>query len=136
MRYLDTNIFLRFLTRDDESKAQACHELFRRLRDGEEEATTSEVVIAEVVYVLTSRTLYNLAPDEIGPRLQPILALPGLKLPGKRVYLRALDIYATSPSLDFEDGLIVARMEQAGFSELYSYDRDFDRIPEIQRLEP
>ena len=32
MRFLDANVILRYLTRDDEAKAQACYELFQRVR--------------------------------------------------------------------------------------------------------
>ena len=40
--------------------------------------------------------------------------------------------------IDFEDALTVAAMERQKISELYSYDKDFDRIKdsEITRLEP
>ena len=61
--------------------------------------------------------------------------MPGLKLPQRKVYLRALDLYATY-SIDFEDALIVAQMERQGITALYSYDRDFERVPGVTRLEP
>ena len=57
-------------------------------------------------------------------------------MPNKRVYLVALDIFAARPSLDFEDALSVAYMQNEGIAELYSYDRDFDRISGITRIEP
>jgi predicted nucleic acid-binding protein len=60
----------------------------------------------------------------------------GLKLPGKQIYLEALDIYAAQPSLDFEDALCVAHMGQLGLDEILSYDNDFDRIPSVHRVEP
>ena len=66
----------------------------------------------------------------------PILTLRALRLPQKRVYLRALDLYASSPFLDFEDALAVAHMEQRGIREVLSYDRDFDRVEGITRVEP
>lgn len=136
MKFVDTNIFVRFLTRDDPVKAAACFELFRRVRVGQEEVTTCEAVITEVVYVLSSRALYNLPAQEIQARLIPILTLPGLKLPHKQVYVRALDLYTLYPALDFEDVLIAAHMERAGLQELLSYDKDFDQVPSITRHEP
>ena len=137
MRFLDTNIILRYLTRDDEAKAQACYHLFQRVKEGEEEVCTCEAIITEVVYVLSSsRAPYRLNHEEIKARLVPIVTLRGLKLPNKRVYLQALDLYASFPFLDFEDALAVAHMERQGVKELLSYDRDFDRIPGITRVEP
>lgn len=138
MTFLDTNIFLRYLTRDDERKSQACRALFRRLDSGEEQATTSESVIAEVVYVLSARTGagYGLAPTDVAGRLKPLLAVDGLKLAHKRRYRRALDVYAAHPFLDFEDAMSVAHMEDQRLTELTSYDADFDRVPGVTRKEP
>jgi predicted nucleic acid-binding protein len=67
--------------------------------------------------------------------LYPLLSLPGLKLTHRKMYLRALDLYAAYP-IDFEDALVVAQMERQKITELYSYDRDFDRVAGITRLEP
>lgn len=137
MRFLDANVILRYLTRDDEAKAQACYALFQRVKQGEEEVLSCEAIVTEVVYVLSSPRLpYHLSHEEIRARLLPILALRGLRLPQKRVYLRALDLYASAPSLDFEDALAVAHMERQGIKELLSYDRDFDRVQGITRVEP
>ncbi len=137
MRFLDTNVILRYLTRDDEAKAEACYRLFQRAKRGEEELLTCEAIVTEVVYVLSSsRAPYRLSHEEIRARLLPILTLRGLKLPQKRVYLRALDLYASSPFLDFEDALTVAHMEQRGIAGIVSYDKDFDRVTGLQRIEP
>ena len=137
MRFLDTNVILRYLTRDDERKAEACYRLFQRLSRGEEELFTCEAIVTEVVYVLSSRRApYRLSHEEIRARLVPILTLRGLRLPQKRVYIRALDIYASSPFLDFEDALAAAHMERQGVTEIVSYDRDFDMVAGVRRTEP
>ena len=137
MTFLDTNVILRYLIRDDDAKAQACYELFRRAQKGEEELTTCEAIVAEAVYVLSSPRLpYRLNHEEIRARLLPILTLRGLKLPHKRVCLRALDLHASSGFLDFEDALAVAHMERRGIAEIVSYDRDFDRVAGVRRTEP
>ena len=136
MRFIDTNVFVRYLTADDPEKASACRRLFERLSTGEELATACESVVAEVVYVLGSRATYGLAPGEIRDRLAPLLSVRGLRLPEKAAYLRALDLLVEYPSLDFEDVLLAAHMERAGEAEIYSYDADFDLVPELMRLEP
>lgn len=137
MRYLDTNIIIRYLTRDDETKAAACYRLFQRVSNGLEELTTTVATIAEATYVLSSRHgPYRLQPDEIAARLHPIVSLRGLVMSDKRVCIRALDLYAQYPFLDFADALGVAHMEARGITEILSYDRDFDRLPEATRAEP
>jgi predicted nucleic acid-binding protein len=135
MQFVDANIFIRHLTRDDPGKAHACFELFSRAERNEINLTTSESVIAEVVYVLSSKQLYAVSREDIRRLLYPLLSLPGLKLAHRNMYLRALDLYAIYP-IDFEDALAVAHVERRKATEIYSYDRDFDQAPGITRLEP
>ncbi len=136
MKFVDTNIFLRYLTGDDERKAQACFNLFQRVKVGQEKITTCQAVMTEIVYVLSSRQLYNLSPADIATRLRPIILLKGFYLPNKRMYLRALDIYANYSKLDFEDALIAAYLEKEKYHGLYSYDRGFDELSQVKRVEP
>ena len=137
MRFLDTNVILRYLTEDDEAKRDAARALFQRARMGVEELVTSEALIAECVFILSSpRQPYQLNRDQIRQRLAPVLAVRGLNLPQREVCERALDIYVAYPMLDYEDALAVAHMETAAITEIVSYDRDFDRVPEVVRVEP
>jgi predicted nucleic acid-binding protein len=134
-QFVDTNIFLRFLTRDDPQKAEACFRLLEKAKNSEVSLATSESVIAEIVFVLSSPRVYNLERADVRSRLYPLIALEGLKIPDRRKYLRALDLYAEH-AVDFEDALTVAEMERSDIEELYSYDRDFDVFDNITRLEP
>lgn len=140
MRFLDTNIFLRYLVQPqsaiDQRKQQACYQLFQRVSARQEQVTTCEAVITEILDNLYSPRQYNLSHADAAARLRPLLSLGGLKLANKRVYLRALDIFAVSPFLDFEDAVIVAHVERQGIAEVLSYDTDFDRVPGVTRGEP
>lgn len=132
--FVDTNIFIRYLTRDDQQKFKACLHLFQQAERSNIELTTSAEIVSEVVYVLSSK-LYKLPRPSIQVTLIKLLGLPGFRLPERSVYFRALSLYATHP-IDFEDCMSVARMEQQGIGALYSYDRDFDRFRQIRRKEP
>lgn len=136
MRFIDTNIFLRYLIRSDAAKADACFGLFQRVKHSEEQVTTCEAVIAEVMFVLCSPRQYHLSHVDAAARLRPLLNLGGLKMPDKRVYLRALELFAEHTVLDFEDAVIMAHMERQGIDELVSYDTDFDKVTGIVRREP
>ena len=137
MRFLDTNVILRYLTRDGRSQGRGLLPAVPERQERGEELFTCEAIVTEVVYVLSSpRAGYRLSHDDIRARLVPILSLRGLRLLHKRVYVRALDIYASFPSLDFEDALAVAHIERQGITEIVSYDRDFDRVVQVQRTEP
>lgn len=136
MKFVDTNVFIRFLTGDDPARAAASHEFFARVERGEEAACTLEAVIAEIVFVTSSRAHHSLARLDIVRRLRPVLSLPGIAIPHRPTILRALEVYAAHAQLDFEDALTVAHMERLDIQELLSYDCDFDAVPGVTRVEP
>jgi len=136
VRFLDTNVLVRYLTQDDPAKTRTSAAVIRRLELGDEEMMTSEMIIGEVAYFLSARAHYGLTPAEIRDRVAPVIQSRGLRLEHKDVLLRALDLYALYPVLDFEDALSVAHMESAGVDEIVSYDRGFDRVEGIKRVEP
>jgi uncharacterized protein len=141
MQFVDTNVFIRYFTKDNPKKAQDCLELFQKAERGEIELTTSEAIIAEVVFILSSKKLYSLSREEIRNRLYPVFSIlsPALSLTNRQVYLRALDLYALY-LIDFEDAIAVAQMERMKIAQLYSYDKGFDRVfdrmPGVGRQEP
>jgi predicted nucleic acid-binding protein len=111
--------------------------LIEAVQRGEEEITTSEVVLHEVAFVLASKAHYNLPATEIASALQILLQLPGFKLPRgrKQLYLRALDLYAAHPKLGLADAIVAATAEHLGIP-LATFDGDFDDIPGITRWQP
>jgi predicted nucleic acid-binding protein len=132
--FVDTNIFLRYLTQDPQ-RYKACLALFKQAEQNEVHLITSEAIIAETVFVLSSPKHYKHSRQQIQLALSRLLLLLGLKVPNRNLYLRALAFY-TKNGLDFEDCLTIAYMEQSGVSQIYSYDRDFDAISGIHRIEP
>ncbi|HEV2109192.1 MAG TPA: PIN domain-containing protein [Thermomicrobiales bacterium] len=133
--FVDTNIFIRLLTQDDAEKSAACLALFKRAESSAISLSTSESVIAEVVYVLSSPALYRISRPELVAALSPVIASRGLEIEHKASILRALERFAVT-RFDFEDCLSVEHVKRKQLDGLYSYDRDFDRMPEVQRLEP
>ncbi|MBI4200888.1 MAG: type II toxin-antitoxin system VapC family toxin [Chloroflexi bacterium] len=134
-RFLDTNILLRYLTRDDEAKAQASLGLLSRVERGEEVVVTSDLVIAEVVFNLQSPRQYGLSRDHIRQLVEPIVELRGLRLANKGLYRRAFDLFCDK-RISFVDAYNAAYMESRGVTEVYSYDTEFDRVEGVRRVEP
>ena len=133
--FLDSNILLRHLTNDDPQRGQACFALIQAIEHGELSAWTSDLVIAEVVFVLSNKNTYHLERETIRDLLLPLINLPGLKLPHKRLYGRVFELYTSLP-IDYIDAYHVAWMEWRGTTEVLSYDKHFDRVEGIQRREP
>jgi predicted nucleic-acid-binding protein len=133
MRFIDTHILLRYLTRDDEEKASCCLDLLKRVEKNSEKAITSPIVLFETIFTLES--YYGIPRSELREMVTPIVDLRGLKLDMKEVFLEALDLYA-STNLPFADCFNASFMRVNGIKELYSYDRDFDRLAGVLRIEP
>ena len=138
MRFLDTNIFLRHLTQDDPRKAIKCGVLLAAVARGEMQAWTTDLAVAELVFVLGSkrRNGYGYTREQIRDGLLPLLMLPNLQIPSKRLYPRIFELYIQH-DIDFIDAVHAALIELHSPPELYSYDTDFDQIGDsVVRFEP
>jgi len=133
MRFLDTNIFIRFLTDDVPEKADACEEIFRKAVEKQETLFTTDLVIAEIVWVLES--FYELPKDEIQDKVEKILNTPNLICPHKDLILSALILYSEK-NIDYIDAYNALILKENGIEELYSYDKHYDRIEWLTRMEP
>ena len=91
MKFIDTNIFIRFLTNDIPEKADACENLFREAAEKNESFFTTEMVIAEIIWVLES--YYELPKKEVQEMVEKILITPFLFCPQKDLILNALSLY-------------------------------------------
>lgn len=135
MPLIDTDVIIRLLTGDDLEKQARARALFKRIEAGEVTVFAPITTIADCVYVLSSPSLYKLPRTEVVGLLLPILRLRGFRVQDRRAVLRALDLYAAT-TIDFGDAYLAASMQRLGSRTVYSYDRDYDRIKGIQRVEP
>lgn len=130
---IDANILLRFLTNDDPVKAEACAALLEKVEQNEETVWLPDLVLADVIWTLEK--FYRQSKGQIANLLNPIIGLRGLHCSNKKAILSALRLYERY-NIDWTDAFVAAQMSVQGTKSIYSYDRDFDRIPEIVRLEP
>lgn len=135
MRFIDSDIFINFLVKEDEIKAKASFELFRRLSSEKEKGITTEIVITKVVNILSSPP-YSLNPGEVRSKLTPLTGVAGLRIPHKRLVQKALDIFVEITGLDFTDALSMAYMERDDIEEIYSFDKIKNQVRSIKRVEP
>ena len=133
MRFVDTNLFIRYFTRDDEEKAQKVLALLKRVEKDKERITTSPLVIFETIFTLES--FYRVPKKETKELILPILKLKGLKLSNKEIYEQALDVYVKK-NISFTDAFNSVYILKKGIKEIYSYDEDFDKIEGIKRVTP
>ena len=136
MKFVDTNIFVRYLTGDDPVKHVQTNQLFERVRNGDEQVVTSEGVVHETCYVLASSALYNLSHKDVRDRLYPILQLDGVLIADKPLCLQALNLFGAHDFLDYVDAIAIAHVQSGVNDGIYSYDRKISRIEGVNRVEP
>ena len=131
--FLDTNVIIYHLTDVDEAKKERCTLLLERAERNELELAATEFVIAEVVWFMQYRL--SLSREHIRDVLGPIVRMPGLRLPNKQLWPAIFDVYCEK-RVDFIDAYNAVAMKRAGVTQIYSYDRDFDRIEGVERITP
>lgn len=133
MKFLDTNVILRHLTGEDARQAARCEALFERADRGREVLYTTVLVIAEIIWVLGARHGHPKA--RIVDGIRRMLNTRNIVIEDREALLLALQLFEQHP-IDFIDAYNGAVMQARGLEVIYSYDKDFDLIPGIQRLEP
>ena len=131
--FLDTNIFLRHLRQDHPDFSRRATAYLARIEQGELKVRTSDTVIFETVFTL--QRVYHQPKVAIRDAFLPLIELPGLVLPGKRRFRKVFTYYVDS-NISFADAFHAVMMEGLKLKEIVSFDREFDRIPTVRRVEP
>ncbi len=135
MQFIDTNIFLRFLTKDDPMKADRCRKLLQSATEGDLKLYTTDLVVAELIWVLQSPKTYNLSPSEIFEIIIPLLTIKNLYFPCKNVFPDIMELFQTE-NINFIDAYNNVIMRGRKIDTIYSYDKHFDQLPDVVRKEP
>ena len=131
--FLETNIFLRHLRGDHVDFAPRATALLRRIEQGDLKVRTADTVIFETVFTL--ERVYKQSKEGIRDAFLPLIELPGIVLPGKRRF-RQVFRYYIEKNISFADAYHAVLMESLRLTQIVSFDRDFNRITTVQRVEP
>jgi predicted nucleic acid-binding protein len=131
--FLDTNILIRHLAGDHPDQSPRCRDLLGQLETGARSVWTSHLVVAEVVYVLVR--VYQFDRQRVADVLLPLIELPGLRIARKRLFRRVFELFATT-ALTYPDCYHAALVERSADRRVISFDRGFDRLPNVERIEP
>ena len=124
---IDANVLIRFKTKDIPEQAEKPRVLFQQVIDGTLKIVVPEVVIADVVYVLSSPRLYNLPREEVAEYLIDFLKLKGLAISYRALCIETLAIYAAHP-IDFVDAYLAAMVALGKARELVSFDKRLSKL--------
>jgi predicted nucleic-acid-binding protein len=133
MIFIDSNIFLRYFEREDERSYRKSERLFSKIINGTITGISTSLVIAEVVWVL--QRFYNWDRNEIYNNIDLILKTPNIKFKERPILSSAISLYRDG-NIDFIDTYNYCYMKANGVSEICSFDKDFDKLEDIKRIEP
>jgi predicted nucleic-acid-binding protein len=117
---LDTNILVRLVLHDDETQARLAERLLIKARNADESLFVPDVVLCELVWVLTRRV--GLSRADIADTIDRIFRTELIVLSDAAVLDRALGAYRHGKG-DFADYLIREQAIAAGASEVATFDR-------------
>jgi len=131
--FLDSNIFLRPIIKDDLKKVKDCEKLFEEIERGKIKTFTSNLILAEIIWVGAS--FYKIKKEDLIRVIKGILDFKNLKIIDNFNSRLAVKIYEENP-VKFIDALIASNPLIFNKKvKVVSYDKDFDKL-KIIRIEP
>jgi len=132
--FIDTHVFLRFLTNDVPEQARAVEEILIEAEKGEIDLFTSVLTLAEIVWTLEA--YYDLPRDDVRDKVIAILNTPGLKVEEADILAQAVSLYADL-NIDFIDAYNAVWTKDQDLSDVITFDtKHFNRIPWINAHTP
>lgn len=131
-RILDANVIIRFLRADHKEHSAKATVLFEQAEQGSVRLVLHEVVVAEVIWVLTS--FYECARKDVADTLLPLVRHGGIECENATVVCDALERYKKH-NVDFMDCLLAAHSAKKGYA-VSSFDRDFKKFKDVKTVVP
>jgi predicted nucleic acid-binding protein len=130
MRFVDTNVFIYVLVKSPQRDFEISQRILKRIENGEETAT-SLAVIQEVVDWLE----YNNRKKEVKSFLTAVNSYLTMNKLNNTWddFLTALN-NIEEHKIDFVDALTLQTMKKNNIDEIYSNDKDFDRVKWAERV--
>lgn len=118
---IDTNILVRYLTRDDEEQSKQVLKLLEQYSGIESSIYINDIVLCEVVWVLEAA--YKYPKQDITHALKLILQTPEFTFENHVAIVKVLYDYEQSNGTDFSDILISVTNIDKGCITTYSFNK-------------
>lgn len=130
MRFIDANVFIYLIKQSPKTDYEISERIIRRVESGEEVAI-SLPVIQEVIKWLE----YNNEKEAIGNFVIAINSYLSMKkIPATWDYFVSAIEDMNKKQIGFVDSLTLQIMKTNGIAEIYSNDKDFDKIEWVKRI--
>jgi predicted nucleic-acid-binding protein len=90
------------------------------------------LVLAEAMWVLSS--VFDRTPEGIATAVEMLLSHERLTLQDSETVSAAVGTFRKRPALGFSDCLVLEIARKAGHLPLGSFDRDFSKLTDVERL--
>ncbi len=132
MILLDANIILRFILANDPELSPKAEIIIKKIEQGKVKIQITLLAFSEVVFTL--ERAYKMPKAEITQKLLYLLQVNNLKFE-KQNMLPEIFKYYHEKNISFIDAYHIVLMNKKKIKNIYSFDRDFDKFPEVKRLE-
>ncbi|MFA7300876.1 MAG: PIN domain-containing protein [Candidatus Shapirobacteria bacterium] len=126
MRWIDSNIFLRYWNGQDDAVR-----FLDKLKIGKTKYIVSAYVLSELEWVM--RSFYKENKTDIVEFIESILGIDNIIIENKVNIEKSMRIFEQY-NIKLIDSIIAESMNTD--DEIVSYDHDFDKLPNIKRIEP
>lgn len=124
--FLDTNILLRYF-----EEMEVLVDFMKKISSKKDTFFIPSLVLNEIS--LTLQRFYKVPKSKVIIFMESILAVDNFKVIYKYDFANALHLYKTV-NIKLNDCLIWSFMEKD--DQIVSFDKDFDKLPRIKRVEP
>ncbi len=133
--FVDTNVFLRFLTGDNPTQAEQVRSfLDQAVDDTDVTLITSDPVIMEMAYTL--RSFYGVSEEKSASNIATILGFCQVVRPAGGFDWHRVFAVERENRVDFIDAVNYLIMIDNDIETIVSFDTDFDRLDDINRQPP
>jgi len=131
MKAIDTNILIRFITKDDEKQATLIYQLFKQAEANNKSLFVPLLVVLEIIWVLES--IYNKSNTEILETLSDVLSMPVLVFKSESVIQSFIDS-AHNTSVDLSDLLIAHSAHSFDCQSTLTFDKKASKFKYFELL--
>ena len=131
--FCDTNVLIRLLADDPPGHAAAVQRALEASGDGRFSVIVTDVVLAEIAYVLTGA--YGRSRTDAAGLMRGILELPGVEMADAWLTQETLKLWS-SRNMDFADAYLAALGRSTKGTGVLSFDRGLDKIDGLRRVDP
>lgn len=134
--FVDTNIFIRIITKDDLKKADSSSKYLQQIQKEKGTLFLTTVTLFELAWLLKS--FYQLNNQQIEEKLSAIKNTEGIKiLPSidGDLFVQAAEL-SNKKGIDLIDAYYIQLMKHYNIKNIITYDNDFKKLAGIKIIQP